>query len=84
MNLEPIDRLFIIKNLINKNCLNCANGLCNIEYSEKVGYDEFNHEQGSNCLGWSNDEIIGKCKVLKIYDAKKIDKVKMRYLWYKK
>lgn len=74
MNLEPAERLFIIKKLINKNCLNCTNGLCQVEYSEKTGYDELGMPQGSNCLGWSNDEIIGKCKVLKIYDAKKLTK----------
>jgi len=70
--LSQEERLFIIKNLENKSCMNCTNGICRVEYTEKIGFDEFGKPQGSECIGWTNPELIGKSKVLKIYDINKL------------
>lgn len=72
-SLTPEERVFILKNLKNKSCENCANMSCNVEHHEKIGLDESGRPQGENCVGWINHEIIGKSKVLKltnIYDIK--------------
>ena len=71
-NLTPEERNFLIKNLENKNCLNCTNGRCRIETSEKIGLEENGKPQGSECIGWFNKELIGKSKVLRITDINKL------------
>lgn len=71
-SLSPEERMFIISRLTNKSCMNCTNGSCNIELSEKVGLDEFGKPQGSDCLGWNNHELVGRSKVLKISDTTKL------------
>lgn len=73
-SLSPKERLSIIDKLINKGCVNCRNGLCRIESYEKVGYDEDGNLEGYQCLGWNNEKIVGKSKILKIYDIKKLTK----------
>jgi len=70
--LTPEEKNFIRENLINKSCMNCTNGLCRVEYQEKIGYDELGNPEGSECIGWDNSKIIGKSKVLKINDVKKL------------
>jgi hypothetical protein len=55
-----------IKSFISKGCSTCLNGSCRIETFEKVGLDENGQVQGSNCLGWENNRIIGEYKVLKL------------------
>lgn len=70
--LKPEEKLFLMKNLENKNCLNCINGSCRIEYQEKIGYDTNGNPQGSSCIGWENAELVGKSKVLKIMDINKL------------
>ena len=69
-SLSPKERL----KLINKGCINCCNGLCRVESDEKVGYDKNGNLEGYQCLGWDNEEIVGKSKVIKIYDVKKLTK----------
>ena len=70
--LSPEERMFITKNLINKSCLNCTNGCCNIETYEKIGLNKYGKPEGSECLGWYNPELIGKSKILKINDINKL------------
>lgn len=70
--LTPEERLFIIANLKNKSCGTCTNGCCRVESYEKIGLDEFGRPQGSECIGWRNDIIVGKSKVLKINDIYKL------------
>lgn len=70
--LSPEERMFIISHLSNKSCMNCTNGNCNIESSEKIGLDEFGKPQGSECLGWNNPELVGRSKVLKLSDIRKL------------
>lgn len=71
-SLTPEERLFIIKVLENKNCLNCTNTFCRVEYKEKVGFDENGNQQGSKCIGWHNEELIGKSKILRLTDINKL------------
>lgn len=66
------ERLFILKELENKSCMNCANQSCRVEYSEKVGTDELDNPKGSKCFGWFNSELIGRCKVLGKTDIKQL------------
>lgn len=70
--LTPEERLFLINSLENKNCLNCTNTSCRVEYKEKLGLDENGNPQGSKCIGWNNEELIGKSKVLRITDINKL------------
>lgn len=63
--LSTEERLFILETLENKSCMNCTNGSCSIEYRDKLGNDEFGNQQGSKCVGWYNEELIGRSKVLK-------------------
>lgn len=66
------ERLFILKVLEHKSCANCTNGSCRVESSEKIGVDEFGEPQGSQCVGWFNAELIGRSKVLRKTDIKKL------------
>lgn len=70
--LTAEERLFILKELENKSCMNCTNGSCRVEYQEKIGTDEFGKPEGSNCLGWYNAELIGRSKVLRKSDINKL------------
>jgi hypothetical protein len=63
--LTPEERLYI-KSLVSKSCDTCLNGSCRVESFEKVGLDEDGKLQGSNCLGWENNRIIGEYKMLKL------------------
>ncbi len=63
-NMLPNERQLIINTLQCKSCSTCTNVTCQVETSEKIGVDEFGHPQGYSCIGWTNDELIGKCKVL--------------------
>ncbi len=63
--LTAEERVFILKQLENKCCMNCTNGNCRVEYNEKIGVDEFGKAQGSECVGWFNAELIGRSKVLR-------------------
>lgn len=67
--LTPEERIFIIQNLENKSCINCTNESCRVPYKEKTGLDESGKPQGSSCISWNNDVLIGKCKVLRINDT---------------
>lgn len=70
--LTPKERIFILQNLINKSCLSCSNGSCRVPYAEKLGVDESGKPQGSQCIGWWNEELIGKSKVLRRMDINKL------------
>lgn len=70
--LTPEERLFIIKVLENKNCLNCTNTSCRVPYKEKIGLDENGNQQGSKCIDWRNEELIGKSKVLGLTDINEL------------
>ena len=70
--LTTEERIFILKQLENKCCMNCANGSCRVEYNEKVGTDEFGKLQGSECAGWFNSELIGRSKVLRKTDINQL------------
>ncbi len=70
--LTAEERVFILRHLENKSCMNCTNGSCRVEYNEKVGVDEFGKPQGSECVGWFNAEIIGRSKVLRKTDINKL------------
>ena len=70
--LTAEERMFILKYLENKSCMNCTNGSCRVEYNEKVGVDEFGKPQGSQCAGWFNTELIGRAKVLRKNDIKQL------------
>ena len=63
-SLTPEERKYLVDRMVNKSCLNCTNEECRVEYSEKIGYDEYGKPQGSRCVGWKNYELIGKSKVL--------------------
>lgn len=69
--LTAEERIFILKQLENKCCMNCTNGSCRVEYNEKTGTDEFRKLQGSECAGWFNSELIGRSKVLRKTSYKK-------------
>lgn len=56
-NLTPEEKLFIIENLENKNCLNCENNNC---------------EKNNLCNNWENRVITGKSKILRIRDINKL------------
>ena len=70
--LTPEERVFILKCLENKSCMNCTNGSCRVEYDEKVGVNEYGKPQGSDCTGWFNAELIGRSKVLRRTDINKL------------
>lgn len=70
--LTPDERVFILKCLENKSCMNCTNGSCRVEYDEKVGVNEYGKPQGSDCTGWFNAELIGRSKVLRKTDINKL------------
>lgn len=70
--LTPAERVFILKMLENKCCINCTNGSCRVEYDEKVGNNEYGKPQGSDCGGWFNAELIGRSKVLRKTDINKL------------
>ena len=63
-SLTPEERKYLVDRMVNKSCLNCTNAECRVEYSEKIGHDEYGKPQGSRCVGWENYELIGKSKVL--------------------
>ncbi len=67
--LTPEERLYI-KSLVSKSCDTCTNGSCRVESFEKVGLDEDGKLQGSSCLGWENNRIIGEYKMLKLNKKK--------------
>lgn len=66
------ERNFILKKLENKSCMNCTNKSCRVEYSEKIGFDEFGKPQGNECFGWFNAELIGRSKILKRKDINQL------------
>jgi len=70
--LTPEERLFIIRTLENRNCLNCTNPSCRVEYKEKIGLDDDGEPQGSKCIFWRNEVLMGKCKVLRLTDINKL------------
>lgn len=71
-DLTAEERVFILKHLENKCCMNCINAGCRVEYDEKVGVDEFGKLQGSDCAGWFNAELIGRSKVLRKTDINQL------------
>lgn len=73
--LSPQERVAIRKGLKNKGCLNCTNPSCRANVWEKAGLDSFENPQGNSCIGWSNRELVGRCKVLQDYDINKIKKI---------
>ena len=63
--LTPKEREYI-KTFIDTCCETCANGSCREELQDKIGLDDFGNPMGSDCLGWKNDRLVGKYKVLKL------------------
>ena len=49
-----------------RNCMTCQNGSCKVENSEKIGLDEFGNPQGTNCVGYINNELTDDTHVKKI------------------
>ena len=49
----------IKRSLYGIRCANCTNGCCTVPSYEKQG------DEGSQCIGWDNRELIGRSKVLK-------------------
>ena len=70
--LTPEERNFILKELINKSCMNCENTLCKKDYFEKIKFDEELKEKEIECSDWFNSEIIGRSKVLRKTDVNKL------------
>ena len=65
-NVLSIEEREFLKQLIeNRSCSNCINGSCSVENCEKVGLDEFGKPQGSSCLDWNNNELIGRQRILR-------------------
>jgi hypothetical protein len=65
INLTPEERNTITTSLEGKCCDNCINGCCTVPIEEKIGLDEDGLPQGSHCIGWQNEEIVVKSKVLR-------------------
>lgn len=63
--LTPEERTLIIQSLENKSCRSCTNGSCKVPHIEKLGVDELGNPEGSQCIGWINNELIGRSKVFK-------------------
>lgn len=61
--LTPEERIYI-RSLIPKSCNTCSNGCCRVEQVDKPIYD---------CIGWENDRLVGKYKVLKLNRKNKED-----------
>ena len=56
-NILSIEEIECLKLLIeNKSCLNCTNGTCRVETSEKSASDI--------CVAWDNKELIGRQRLL--------------------
>lgn len=59
IKLTVEDRLFMLKELKNRSCINCSNENCRFLYSkEKFIY-------GNKCIGWYNSSLIGISRILK-------------------
>lgn len=71
--LTPDERMFIINHLEGRSCFNCTNPECRVEFHEKIGIDENGNPQGNKCIGWKDDILIGKAKVLKLNSIKKLN-----------
>jgi hypothetical protein len=50
---------YIKLSLIGRVCTNCTNGCCSVPSYEKYG------DEGSQCIGWDNRELVGRSKVLR-------------------
>lgn len=59
------ERDLIIDKIEERSCLNCTNRSCKVPSYEKFGIDDDNEVVGHNCLGWTNEEMIVKQKLLK-------------------
>ncbi len=58
------EKEYLRKSIENRNCKNCTNGNCKVEYYEKIGLDSLRNSQGRNCFSWNNLELIGRQLVL--------------------
>ena len=65
--LTPEERVFIVSNLINKDCSTCKFNGC--IYYNTENYSSYN---GDDCRAWQNEMLIGKSKVLRINDVEKM------------
>ncbi len=63
--ITSLEKFEIKQQIDNKGCFNCTNPSCRVPSIEKVGLDKDGNIQGNSCLGWNNDELIIKQKVLK-------------------
>lgn len=63
--LSVEEQQFLQNSVENRNCSNCLNDHCKLESFEKIGLDELKNPQGSDCLGWSNPELVGRQLILK-------------------
>lgn len=55
-----------IQRKLNQSCSNCTNDNCRASNYEKIGLDEDGKPMGNSCIGWINDVMVGKYKVLKL------------------
>ena len=62
--LTPEERNYIKKNLKNKSYQTCLNATCRVETIDQICLDEFGKPKGNDCLGWTNDILVGKSKIL--------------------
>ena len=46
-----------------RQCTNCTNPDCRIEFDEKIGLDENGEPQGRYCFAWVNKEMIVQEKI---------------------
>jgi len=65
--LTSEEKIFIISNLINKDCSTCTFNGCIYKNSEN--YSDYNSD---DCRAWQNDKLVGKSKVLRINDVEKL------------
>lgn len=66
--LAPEMREYLKKLIENRSCANCTNASCRVEHYEKVGLDGTGKPQGSSCVSWNNDELIGRQLIIQKND----------------
>ena len=63
-NLTTSERNILWKNIDNRSCRNCTNSSCQVSIDEKIGLNELGAPEGSMCVGWNNNTLLGRKLVL--------------------
>lgn len=58
--LTPQEKEYLKEQIKSRSCRNCTNGSCRVESYEKNNLDEMENPAGYQCIGWRNEEEIGK------------------------